>query len=76
MNLQGLIVMAIAALAACFLAWRIVGPFVRGPASSGCHGCATPCELKTVAKREPCAKPPAAAAPRAANRTYSGADLR
>lgn len=60
MNLQGLIVIAITALAACFLAWRIIGPFVRGPASSGCHGCATACELKTAAKRQPCAEVPSA----------------
>lgn len=54
MSLQGLIVVAIAALAAAFLAWRVVGPLVRGAASPGCYGCSTPCELKTIANRKPC----------------------
>lgn len=54
MHLQGMVVMAIAALAAAFLAWRVAGPFVRGSASSGCHGCSMPCELKTIANRKPC----------------------
>jgi Nucleoside recognition len=50
-------VVAIAALATAFLVWRVVGPFVRGSPSSGCHGCSTPCALKTAAKRKPCATP-------------------
>ena len=54
MTVQGLIVMAIAALAAGFLTWRLIAPFVRGSASSGCHGCSAPCELRTPAKRTPC----------------------
>ena len=59
MTIQGLAVMALVVLAAAFLAWRIAGPFLRGSASSGCHGCSAPCELKTVANRTTCAEPPA-----------------
>ena len=58
-HIQGLIVLAFVALAAAFLAWRVVGPFVGGSSSSGCHGCSTPCEMKTTAKRKPCAEPSA-----------------
>ncbi len=60
MTVQGLIVMAIAALAAAFLAWRVAGPFLRRSASSGCHGCSTPCELQPGANRKPRAEPGAA----------------
>jgi hypothetical protein len=56
MTIQGLFVVAIAALATAFLAWRVIGPFVRN-SSPGCHGCSTPCELKTASRRTPCVPP-------------------
>ena len=48
MNIQELIVLALVALAGAFLAWRVAGPFVGGSASTGCHDCSAPCELKTA----------------------------
>jgi len=57
MGVQGLIVLAIVGLAAAFLIVRLVAPFVSSARASGCHGCSTPCEVKTTAaaKQTPCA---------------------
>ncbi len=57
MALQSVIVVALVAAAAAFLAWRIIGPFLRDSPASGCHGCGTPCEMKTAARTKPCADP-------------------
>lgn len=63
MDIQGVLVLALAAAAAAFLAWRVLGPLFRGPTSSACHGCSASCEPKAAAKRSACGTP--ASAPRA-----------
>ncbi len=43
--MQGTIVLALAFVAAGYLLWHVLGPFVR-PAdrAAGCHGCAAACD--------------------------------
>jgi hypothetical protein len=54
MTLQGLIVVLLSAVAAVFLAWRVLGPFlVKGAGSTGCHGCSG-CDQNAGMKQKSC----------------------
>lgn len=45
--MQSMIVLALVALAAAYLAWHVIGPFVRRAGkAAGCHGCAAACQAK------------------------------
>lgn len=55
MTFQGWIVVVLTALAAAYLAWRVLGPLLgRGAEAGGCHGCSG-CDLKAGTKQAPCA---------------------
>jgi hypothetical protein len=54
MNMQNVGVLILAALAAVFLGFRVVGPLVRRSVPSSCHGCSAACGAKTSETRQPC----------------------